>query len=119
MPRGNGTGPAGMGPMTGRAAGFCAGYSMPGYANQTGGRGYWGRGRSMGRGQGFGWAKAGYGWPGWGAAAYTYFNAGAPVASGITAQQELESLKQQAEYLKESLDEINKRVEQLQAETNK
>jgi len=33
MPRGDGTGPAGMGPMTGRAAGYCAGYPVPGYAN--------------------------------------------------------------------------------------
>jgi len=33
MPFGNGTGPAGMGPMTGRAAGFCAGYPTPGYRN--------------------------------------------------------------------------------------
>jgi len=33
MPLGDGTGPAGMGPMTGRAAGFCAGYPVPGYMN--------------------------------------------------------------------------------------
>ena len=33
MPGGDGTGPAGMGPMTGRAAGFCAGFAMPGYMN--------------------------------------------------------------------------------------
>ncbi len=33
MPRGDGTGPAGMGPMTGRSAGFCAGFDVPGYAN--------------------------------------------------------------------------------------
>jgi len=33
MPLGDGTGPAGMGPMTGRAAGFCAGYPVPGYRN--------------------------------------------------------------------------------------
>jgi len=26
MPRGDGTGPWGLGPMTGRAAGYCAGY---------------------------------------------------------------------------------------------
>jgi hypothetical protein len=31
MPFGNGTGPAGMGPMTGRGLGYCAGYSVPGY----------------------------------------------------------------------------------------
>jgi hypothetical protein len=42
MPRGDGTGPAGMGPMTGRAAGFCAGYPVPGYMNPAGGRGFWG-----------------------------------------------------------------------------
>jgi hypothetical protein len=33
MPRGNGTGPLGMGPMTGRGAGFGAGYPVPGYRN--------------------------------------------------------------------------------------
>jgi hypothetical protein len=38
MPRGDRTGPAGMGPMTGRAAGYCAGYGMPGYRNPYGGR---------------------------------------------------------------------------------
>ena len=38
MPFGDGTGPAGMGPMTGRAAGFCAGYPVPGYMNPVMGR---------------------------------------------------------------------------------
>ncbi len=38
MPRGDGTGPAGLGPMTGRAAGVCAGYSVPGYMNPIAGR---------------------------------------------------------------------------------
>ncbi|MCK4547155.1 MAG: DUF5320 domain-containing protein [Candidatus Eisenbacteria sp.] len=37
MPRGNGTGPMGMGPMTGRAAGYCAGFGVPGYMNWGGG----------------------------------------------------------------------------------
>ena len=36
MPRGDGTGPMGMGPMTGRGAGFCAGFAVPGYANPIG-----------------------------------------------------------------------------------
>ncbi|TZE80942.1 DUF5320 domain-containing protein [Calorimonas adulescens] len=31
MPRGDGTGPMGLGPMTGRRMGFCAGYNRPGY----------------------------------------------------------------------------------------
>ncbi len=30
MPRGDGTGPMGMGSMTGRGAGFCAGFAAPG-----------------------------------------------------------------------------------------
>jgi len=33
MPGGDMTGPAGMGPMTGRGAGFGAGYPVPGYMN--------------------------------------------------------------------------------------
>lgn len=38
MPRGDGTGPMGMGPMTGRAAGYCAGYPTPGFMNPYGAR---------------------------------------------------------------------------------
>jgi len=48
MPRGDGTGPAGMGPMTGRAAGFCAGFPVPGYMNPVMGRaGFYGAGYGM------------------------------------------------------------------------
>ena len=39
MPRGDRTGPWGAGPMTGRAAGYCAGYSVPGFMNPIGGYG--------------------------------------------------------------------------------
>ncbi|MFP4005678.1 MAG: DUF5320 domain-containing protein [Candidatus Hadarchaeia archaeon] len=35
MPRGDGTGPMGQGPMTGRAAGYCSGFSVPGFMNPT------------------------------------------------------------------------------------
>ena len=49
MPGGDGTGPGGMGSMTGRAAGYCAGYPVPGFTNSTFGRGYgFGRGRGGG-----------------------------------------------------------------------
>jgi len=45
MPFGNGTGPSGLGPMTGRAAGFSAGYPAPGYMNPVMGRaGFYGAG---------------------------------------------------------------------------
>ena len=38
MPYGDVTGPMGLGSMTGRATGYCAGYSMPGYMNPVPGR---------------------------------------------------------------------------------
>jgi len=119
MPRGDGTGPGGMGPMTGRAAGFCAGYPVPGYMNPVGGRGYWGRGRGFGgRGGGRGWARAGYGYPGWGPAVGPYEPYAGPVAPTVTAPQELDGLKGQAEYLEDALDGIKKRIEELENQKN-
>ena len=50
MPRGDGTGPQGLGSMTGRAAGYCAGSGTPGNANAALGRGF---GAGFGRGPGF------------------------------------------------------------------
>ena len=45
MPFGDRTGPAGAGPMTGRAAGFCTGFGVPGYMNPAAGRaGFYGAG---------------------------------------------------------------------------
>jgi len=130
MPGGDGTGPGGMGPMTGRAAGFCAGYSVPGYANPVGGRGMgmgWGRGfrgGGFGRGRGFGWGRAGYGLPAYGGAVnpYAYGDAAGPYAYGgapftptVAPQQELDSLKGQAEYFEDALDGIKKRIEELES----
>ena len=75
MPRGDGTGPRGMGPMSGRGAGYCAGYDMPGFGNQVPGRGF---GMGVGRGAGFsgggrGWRNCFYatGLPGWAVLAVT------------------------------------------------
>ncbi|MBN2181162.1 MAG: DUF5320 domain-containing protein [Sedimentisphaerales bacterium] len=117
MPRGNGTGPAGMGPMTGRAAGYCAGYQMPGFMNPIGGRGgFWGRGRGFwGRGGGRGWRNRYYatGVPGWAVAPYGN-PAWGPVAGNITPEQELAGLKDQAQYFQDALDEISKRIDELE-----
>jgi len=64
MPRGDGTGPRGEGPITGRGMGYCAGYDAPGFANPGFGREFGGRG-GFGRGRGFrNWARA-TGMPGW------------------------------------------------------
>ena len=54
MPFGDGTGPRGMGPMTGRGAGYCAGFGQPGFANPVPRRGWFGLG--------FGWRRQ-YGYP--------------------------------------------------------
>lgn len=50
MPRGDHTGPMGMGSMTGRGAGYCAGAGMPGFANDMPAFGF-GPGFGRGRGQ--------------------------------------------------------------------
>jgi len=120
MPRGDGTGPAGMGPMTGRAAGFCAGYSAPGYMNPGGGRGYYGGG-GWGRGRGYrnwyhatglpGWSRAAQGLPAWGGYGYPY---AAPPAPPMAPQQEIEMLKAEAQGLERTLKEIKKRMEELE-----
>lgn len=59
MPRGDRTGPDGLGPMTGRAAGYCAGYSVPGFINPDRGFGR-GMARRRGRGWGRGYGRIGY-----------------------------------------------------------
>lgn len=68
MPRGDRTGPWGLGPMTGRRMGYCAGYPGPGFLSPGPGFGYgrgFGLGRGMGYGRGRGWRRAGFG-PFWG-----------------------------------------------------
>ena len=128
MPGGDRTGPLGMGPMTGRAAGYCAGYQVPGYMNPIYGRGYglgFGRG-GWGRRNWFyatglpGWQRAAYGYPAWGVygQGLPYSGAYAPYgAPGMpTKEQEMDMLKGQAEYLEKTLSEINKRIQELEAE---
>ena len=130
MPRGDRTGPLGMGPMTGRAAGYCAGYPVPGYMNPSGGRGIgmaWGRGYGRGGGRGFG---RGFGVPV--PLGYPDYSAGAPYVApyaptpGFDAPyapvsdpgSELDALKQQADYLVDTLDGIKKRIEELEKESS-
>lgn len=119
MPRGDRTGPEGMGPMTGRAAGFCAGYNIPGYANPAMGRGYgMGRGgfrRSFGNG-GRGWRNQflATGLPGW-----MRFGRYPGTGAGVDPEQEKAVLKNQAEALQSEADAIRKRLAELKTEGNK
>jgi hypothetical protein len=111
-----------MGPMTGRAAGYCAGYSVPGFVNPIPGRGFWGRGRGGGWGRRnrfyatglTGWQRASAGYPAFGGAAYAAPAAG-PYSPAMTREQETEMLKGQAEYFEDALDGIKKRLEELEA----
>ena len=111
MPGGDGTGPAGFGPRTGRALGYCAGYQAPGYATpgfgqyapRGGGRGRGGGGRGIRK---LAWAGApiGYGVP----------NAFVPPAP--TPAEELASLEDAAKNLEGELNRIKARIEALKSE---
>ena len=66
MPRGDRTGPAGMGPMTGRAAGFCAGFPVPGYINPILGRaGFYSSGMAVNKPYAAGFYGYGMPYGGW------------------------------------------------------
>lgn len=119
MPRGDRSGPDGMGPMTGRRAGFCAGFPTPGYANRGPGVGYGlGRGRGYGMGRGMGYGRGyGYGYANQYAAPYAapYPYPAAP-APAPTAEQEAGMLKDQADYLERELKGIQDRLSELDSE---
>jgi hypothetical protein len=118
MPGGDRTGPAGMGPMSGGAAGFCAGFDVPGFANRPIGRGF---------GRGFG---AGYGWHGgmnWGGGRgwrHTFWATGLPgwlrgaryygPEPTTDPAFEKQSLKNQEAALQAELDMIKKRLSELE-----
>jgi len=105
MPGGDGTGPAGLGPMTGRAGGYCADYGMPGYPNVGPGRGFWGRGWHRGRGGGRGW-----GWGRWRVPDGAMWG-----AVPLPAEQRAQLLKAQAEQLEDALNGIKRQIAGLEA----
>lgn len=124
MPRGDRTGPFGAGPMTGRGAGSCAGYEVPGYANPALGRGFGGgRGRGL-RGGGRGWRHQFYatGLPGWARGnRMSYpnpemapFNPERSESAIQTQPEEIASLKEQTTFLKEGIEDLERRLSELQ-----
>jgi len=116
MPRGDSTGPMGMGPMTGRQAGYCAGYNMPGFVNNAGRRGTgmgFGRGANLGRGGGGFRRRSRFfatGVPG-----RTQFGSFAASFQQADPEMEKQALKSQAEYLQSEMDAIKKRLDELNA----
>ena len=111
MPRGDRTGPRGMGPMTGRARGFCADYNHPGFMSFGPGRGHgrgFGRGWGIGRGRGFGMrASAGWGYP-YGMPPYM---ADYPE---LTPDEEQKQIKHEKELLQQQLDFLTERMNELE-----
>ena len=103
MPRGDGTGPNGQGPMTGRGMGFCAGYNMPGFMNSGFGRGMGGRGRGFGAGRGFRFR------------AMLPFQPAVMQPAVITEAEEKQFLQDELEALREEMKEIEKRLKELKA----
>jgi len=122
MPGGDRTGPMGAGPMTGRAAGYCAGYPGPGSMNVIGGRGFGGGGGGRG-GRGrrnrfyatglTGWQRTAAGLPAFGG---TQFAADPGVSAAVSQEQELSMLKLQAETMQQQMTQLQQRIQELGGE---
>ena len=112
MPGFDGTGPEGAGPMTGGTRGLCnpaTARSIPFYAGEYGyGRGFGLRrgfrrlyGRGMGRGRFY-------------CGAYGWYPAPVGPVYPVDAAEEVDMLKAEADYIKKSLEAVNKRIEELE-----
>jgi len=120
MPGGDRSGPTGMGPRTGRGAGYCGGFEMPGYANPGPGGGFragfgFGGGRGF-RGGGFrgggrGWRNRFYatGVPGW----MSYGGYAGPYQRP-DPEFERRALRSEAEALESELEFIRKRLSEME-----
>lgn len=109
MPRGDGTGPMGAGPMTGRGAGYCGGFSVPGYMNRFPGAGRAG----FGYGRGFGRRRGGCAYP-YGAGYYG-MPYGNPYGQQTAPGREADMLKEQARAMQEELKAVNERIAELES----
>lgn len=100
MPRGDRTGPVGYGPITGRGAGLCRGFPVPGYLNPIG--------------RGFRHMFYATGMPFWARGMYPASPAMTYPAALYDPKYEAEFLAQEAKILKEQLKEIEARLEELE-----
>jgi hypothetical protein len=103
--------------MTGRAAGYCAGFGMPGYSNPISGRGF---GKGFFGGGGRGWRNVFYatGLPGW----MRFGGYATPYRYQVPYQKpdpemEKQALKNQAKILQSELDFIEKRLAEIETGT--
>ena len=129
MPGFDGTGPMGAGPMTGGGRGYCnpagAVFRRPFGEGFWYGRGF-GRGRGFGAGFGAGYGRGrgygrgfGYGlsYPvrgGWYGPAYGAY----PTPYPMEPSEEISMLRAEADAMKAGLDEIRRRIEELEKESS-
>ncbi|MFW5953628.1 MAG: DUF5320 domain-containing protein [Candidatus Natronoplasma sp.] len=124
MPRGDGTGPDGLGPATGRGLGYCTGHSTPGFT-KAGGRGLArGRGRGIGRGLARGF-RGGRGRGFRRAPLRALVERPVPIRrepvetaqrayyGEYTEEDEIEDLKAYSEHLEEELELVEERLDEL------
>ena len=102
MPRGDGTGPMGMGRMTGRGAGYCLGAAAPGYATTVG------TGCGFGGGHGFRRMFYATGMPGRSRTGYSAYT-----GTNEATAEEKQILNNQAEYLESQLQQVKKQLSRL------
>jgi hypothetical protein len=117
MPSGDRTGPSGQGPLSGRRLGYCSGYDTPGYRKGPGAG--MGRGSGFGRGRGFGRGMARGGGHGRGWDYCMPYHEGFhsyPLASPMSREDEISFLKSEADALKRSQKDIEKRLADLEKE---
>jgi hypothetical protein len=118
MPRGDRTGPLGEGPITERAAGYCAGNARPGLGGGPGaGRGAYRPGSGAGFGGGRGCAAGG----GFGHR-NRFYATGVPFSACtvpvpepfLPREEEIELLKSESERLRSVLETIDQRLAQIE-----
>jgi hypothetical protein len=130
MPRGDKTGPMGMGPMTGRVAGICAGNTVPEFTSAPGGRGFRGGRGQGGRGQGgrgrrnrfcaTGRQGAPTGPPASGDRQEAVASETSPdPTSDASKQQALNLLKSEAQRYANGLEQMQNRIAEIEAELHK
>lgn len=114
MPGGDGTGPWGVGPMTGRGTGYCAGYKAPCYGNSGMRAGLWCRGGGAGQG----WRNRCYatGPVGWQQTGGWQRPLSGGYGSAINQEQHLEALKNQAERMQTALEDIRNEIEKMKSQ---
>ena len=111
MPGGDGTGPIGSGPRTGRALGYCSGYNMPGYAHPGFGRGY---GRGFGRG--FRGRGRGFWWRGYRDPYYWFQHHNLDLYPQPSKDEEKSYLEDMIKDLEEEIKQIRNRIQEISKE---